>query len=196
VSVCYKKRLIVFVFFTFFYLCLSVSKNGFSKGNQGLLEGGVLYYGSSAAKSLSGTTGYFYRYNTSLLGGHFRPNLGAQIEYGFGKASIADEKKAANFSSSMLEAGYKIIVSQVGIVTPFLGINALLGWASLNIGSTGTVSVTYGVRFGCGAEIRFTDKEDAGGIRLSTGYRIMRGSLAGLSGFELNAFSASLGVFF
>ena len=180
----------------FFITFFSLPKIVLAGKSLGILEGGLLYYGSSTTKSLQGVTGNFVHFVTSQRKGWFKPNFGAQIEMASGNVSIGATKKSGQLLAGNTEVGFTMVAEKADYVKPYINFQTILGWASLAIGSDRTLSITYGGMIVGGAEIRFSARPDAVAFRLSTGYRMMMGKLGGVSGFELHALQLGFGFTF
>lgn len=167
---------------------------------QATFETGMNYYGSDAGKSLTGSTGYFLQFQTESRKGWARFGYGAALDYSSSKASLPSGEEDATLIAGMVSGGMEFIATKASYVKPFITTHALFGWASLQTGegdsAATSIGLTYGFRISGGAEIRFKRRDDAMGIRISTAYRYLVGSLGGVSGFQLNALQIGLGLVF
>lgn len=158
---------------------------------------GINYYGTDSGKSLTGATGYYAHFQVKSGKKWLYPTFGATLEYASDNASLPSGTTPVTLMAGQIEGGLEIL-PRTEYLKPFIGVQALLGWASLSDtgAQTSSLAITYGFSLSGGTEFRFSSKDDASGLRLRTGYRFMLGSLGGVSGFQLNALQIGIGMVF
>ena len=153
-----------------------------------VLDLGLAFYQQETASGLISQTGYFLRMQVEARENWFRPTYGATIEFSSASNRV--------FSGNMI-GGVEIIGHKAPIFKPFVSFNADLGWASY-ANSDGTYNgILYGFVLSAGGEFRFKDADNASGLRLTSSYRYLVGTIGGgLSGSDLSVVMISFGYVF
>lgn len=180
-----------------------------------VVETGARIHGGEQGKGFQGVMGYFLYIQAGRGKGYVRPNCGVQLGFLSGEASIGAETASATLYSAHVMPGIDFYFAKGGRVRPFLDVHAALGWHSMqadvtstaNLPYKSTIGYTYGGFMGAGADFKFGRlSEDSIGaataapsettVRLHSTYSMILGKLAGVAGFQLGAFSLSIGLSF
>ncbi len=117
-----------------------------------------------------------------------RPSFGGLIEASFGQNRLID---------GHVLLGGELVASKANYFKPFIGAFGDFGWANFTDATATYNGLVYGFMISVGTEIRFTDKDHAFGLRVTSAYRFLLGTIGGgLSGGDLNAIMLMLGVTF
>jgi hypothetical protein len=160
----------------------------YASTNTSVLNLGMSYFQQPVGGLLS-TSGYFLYFQVNARDTWLRPSYGGIVEYNGGVNRLIDGMMTLGIEAMSVNAHY---------VRPFLGGSALIGWANFASADTSTyVNLIYGGLLSSGVEIRFSDQNWKTGLRITTQYRYVTGSIGGgLSGSDLKAFLISLGLSF
>ena len=168
-------------------LFLSLGLGSIASANQTHLDMGASLYSQSNSTLLS-KTGYFMNFQVEKDGKWFRPTFGGQLELNSGANSLV--------FGHML-AGFQMAPSEAKVIRPYIGAQALLGWANFSMAEAAYIGLVYGGELSVGAEIRFSKKSTGTALRVSSQYRYTQGSIGGgLSGSDLSAVQIALGILF
>ncbi len=155
---------------------------------QASVDAGLSFFQTAAATGSISQMGYFLHFQVESHTGWVRPLFGAQIEFSSGTNRLID--------GHML-LGAELIGYKAPYVKPFLGAAGDFGWANLATSTSTYNNFIYGCTASAGAEIRFSNNENATAIRLTTTYRFLLGTVGGgLTGPDLNSVNASIGLTF
>ena len=148
---------------------------------------GLSLYPSNAS-NLLGTTGYFLSFQMEQEGKWFRPTFGGQLELNSATTTLV---------FGQMQGGFQIAPAESKFIRPFIGAQAVLGWASYSVPLASYLGIIYGATISAGTEIRFSKKETAMALRILSQYRYTQGTIGGgITGNDLSAVQISIGVIF
>ena len=142
--------------------------------------------GAGTTNAKIANPGYAFQFTTGIGGPWLRSEFGATIE----RATGAGETLTAG---SLFAGGG--IAHKAGRLTPFMGVDGILGWGNYSGPATNNNGLLYGGMISAGAE--FALKKSGANrfaVIFKTSYRMLSGSLGPLSGADLNAVALGLGL--
>jgi hypothetical protein len=169
----------VFIFFCVFNSAQARAESA------GSFEFGMEYLPQTAAGSLN-PFGLYGHFRVQSRSSWVKPTFGTTLSFNFGTGRLIQ---------GFVHPGLTLSAANVNYVRPFLVVDGLLGWANYTLTTTSYNGLLYGFLIGGGVEIRFSTKETATALRLSTGYRFVLGSVGGgITGTELTCVQVAAGL--
>lgn len=148
---------------------------------------GVQFFPAAASGTIS-QMGYFVNFQTESRNGNFRPLFGGSIEANFGTIRVL---------SGFIKIGAEMIAGSARRVKPYIGVIPQFGWCNTVESNVSYVGMLYGGTLTAGVEIRTGTSDNAGGFRLTTGFRMLFGTPGGsLTATQLTTYQLSLGFLF
>ena len=163
-----------------------------------IIELGALFHAGTTGKSITGANGYFVSFRSERERTFFRPSVAFKIDYSSGTASVGSASPNFTLFGASFTLGANFFIFGQGKFQPFVGGSGVIGWDLLKLPSppTGvennTRNLSFGYEVNAGVDIRTSSKGNA--LRVRGAYWAVTSGLAGISGFELNAFQLSLGI--
>lgn len=164
-------------------------------------ELGIRYHGGAAGKSFAGAMGVFTYFQSQKGKGVFRPNVGASVELITGKARVGSAEPSGIAYVGGVYPGIDMFFFKTEKIQPFVEIHGILSWVYANLPGLPTkadetsLGLAFGFQLGGGADIRYGKQGDKA-FRIHTAYQAYQGKIAGVPGFQLNAFSLGFGFVF
>jgi hypothetical protein len=177
--------------FIFFGLSIGVfsitPKEAFAANIQPSISLGMSFF-QQELRGLISQTGYYLYFQVEEREKWFRPSYGGMIEFSTNGNMLID---------GQMLGGAEIVANGARYVKPFIGGNALVGWATFNNAGNSYVGLIYGVLLVTGVEIRLKDKDRSTGLRVGTQWRLPAGTIGGgLRGSDLKTVQLSIGLTF
>jgi hypothetical protein len=147
---------------------------------------GLSFFPQSAGATL-GTTGYIAHFQVERKNTVFRPTYGGLIEL--------DSSGSGRLIDVQMLGGFELVGASP-YVKPFLGFNAAAGWGNLSNAAGSSNGIVYGAILSAGAELRLSDKDKGMGLRFSSQYRFLMGTIGTVSGTDLSTVMVSAGFVF
>ncbi|MGZ3687749.1 MAG: hypothetical protein ACXWPM_06520 [Bdellovibrionota bacterium] len=155
---------------------------------ESILDAGVEFF-PSITNGPVGNLGEFLHFQVESREHWFRPNFSAQLEVDFGTNN--------HLINGYAMGGFELIADSADYIKPFIGVNGVFGWANYFTTNQTFVNILYGFSVDAGTEIRFSPRATSKGLRITTGWRSLWGTVGGgVMGQDLNAVSISLGITF
>lgn len=151
------------------------------------IEGNMIYYsGADSAKTKLGNPGYGLKFKTGPDKEWLRPVYGASLERGQGAAGV--------LTAGNLFLGASLAHKVGSRVAPFISTDAILGWGNYSGTTTNDNGFIYGGMISAGAEIAFKNgDQNRFALLITTGYRLLYGSIGALGGADISAFVLGVG---
>jgi hypothetical protein len=132
--------------------------------------------------------GYFARFWVGPKNKLIHPRFGGQVEANFGTNRLL---------VGFMQIGAELQPPNARVIKPFICVNGQLGWANYVVTTTSYVGLVYGFNLDAGMQLQFGSGESSTGIRITTGYRMLLGTIGGgLNASDLTSYQLSLGFTF
>ncbi len=183
-------------------LALAGSAPAYALDYQSMVAGMVHVYSGKDNQSLSGTMGYSLQFSAEKAKQHFRPVYQANLNMASGTVSLSGGNSSFTLYGGEFMGGLNFFLPTPGAITPYLGASGLLGWSLMKLGTppTGvdenTQSLLFGYEVRAGMEMRLSSHDDGKALRIQSAYYSASGTLAGVSGLQLNGFRVGMGLSF
>ncbi len=143
--------------------------------------------GADAAKTTLGNPGYSIEFQTGSAGPWLRSEYGATIEKASGSLG--------NLIAGSILAGGSIAHRAGNRLIPFIGADAILGWANYSGTLENANGFLYGGMVSAGAEIAIKNgSSNRFAVLVKTGYRVLNGSVGTITGSNLSAVFLGIGL--
>ncbi len=125
----------------------------------------------------------------------------ADILYSTGKASIPSSTSSFTLYGAGFLPGFNIFPTKSGVFQPYFGASAIVAWNLIKLASppadvdANTQGLTLGYEIRAGIDWR-PGRADGQAIRIQSSLYTASGSLAGVSGLQVNGFRLGLGLNF
>ena len=164
-----------------------------------VIEIGATLYAGDTGKSITGATGFFVGFRAEKNRGFFRPTIALKIDYATGEASIGADAPRFSLFGADFPVGFNLFFFDDGKFLPFVGASGVIGWNLLRLASPPagvepyTKSLAFGYEVNAGGDLRLGSLK-GNAFRIRGSYWAVTSTLAGISGFQMNAFQISLGI--
>jgi hypothetical protein len=185
---------------TLLVLTTSAQANDQEAHYQASGEMGVRYHTGSKGKSFTGAIGPFLYFQAESRRGVFCPNLGVAMEFISGQATVSSGSVSGTAYSGGIYPGVDIYPLRRAKYQPFVELHGVASWNYAALApivpktQEKSIGLAFGFQVGGGLDIKYHSGQRAYRVHLS--YSSYSTTLAGQSGFQLNALSASLGLSF